>query len=114
MRKTMTLVAAMLMMLGLLAGTAGARPPSDSPDAHGHIKLLHVEFDATGEPIGYAKCIDVAGGNRNSHAHHSTIHTGRAGQALAQAGHMVVPTANLTPWADCAGFAQVTGISPSS
>ena len=114
MRKTITLVAAMLMMLGLFAGTAGAQEHEGPVPEHGHIKLLHVEFNEAGEPVGYAKCIDVAGGNRNSHAHHTTIHQGRAGQALARAGHMVVPTAGLTPWANCAQFAAIIGMAPSS
>lgn len=114
MRTTTTLITAVLMMLGLFAGTAGAQGHEGPVPEHGHIKLLHVEYDEAGEPVGYAKCIDVAGGNLNSHAHHTTIHQGRAGQALGEAGHMVVPTANLTPWANCAEFAAFVGIAPSS
>ncbi len=38
-------------------------------------------------------------------AHHAHMHTGRAGEAIARTEtKFVVPTAGLTPWADCAEF----------
>ena len=112
MRKVFTLLAAMALSLGVV-GVASAEEHEES--AHGHIKLLHVEYDAeTHEPVGFKKCIDVAGGNWNSHAHHNTIHQGRAGQALQQAGHMIVPTRGEGPWAtmpwsNCAEFITSMG-----
>lgn len=47
-------------------------------------------------------------------AHHKSLHIGMAGDALLEkAGNLVSPTAPITPWADCAGFAEVFG-SPSA
>jgi hypothetical protein len=107
MKKSMTLIAAMAMMLGLFAGTAGASEHGAPWPAHGHILLLHVHYDADGEPESYGKCVDIASGRQLDRAHHTTIHTGRAGQALMRAGHLVVPTADMTPWANCAEFAAM-------
>jgi hypothetical protein len=74
---------------------------------HGHMLVLQPEFDpALGEHggvTGWHRCIDLAGGRHVPlHAHHDTVHTGRAGEALFDAGHAVVPTAPLTPWENCA------------
>jgi hypothetical protein len=96
------------MMLGLFAGTAGASGHGAPWPEHGHMLLLHIHYE-NGEPVSYGKCIDIAAGKKLDRAHHTTIHLGRAGQALEQAGHAVVPTADMTPWANCAEFAQFFG-----
>lgn len=104
MRKVFMLLAVLLMTLGMV-GVASATDHGHPWPEHGHIKLLHAEWTGSGpttEVTSYRKCIDVAGGNTNDHAHHTTIHRGRAGQALAQAGHLVIPTTPLGPFADCA------------
>lgn len=92
----LVLVAALAMSLGMF-GTAGAQ----GPPPHGHVKLLHAEWTGAGpttDVTAYRKCVDLAGGNQLPlNAHHSTVHQGRAGQALAQAGHLVIPTADLNP-----------------
>lgn len=115
MRKMFTLVVALAMTLGMV-GTATAHDHGAPWPAHGHMLVLHVGYDAEGEPVSYGKCVDIAGGKQLDRAHHTTIHTGRAGTALEEAGHAVVPTADLTfgpdgplLWADCAEFAEMFG-----
>lgn len=107
MRKALVLVAALLLSLGMFAGTAGAQ--EGPPPRHGHVLVLHVEYDADGEPVGYGKCIDIANGRALPlTAHHSTIHQGRAGQALAQAGHAAIPTDPLFPgFSGCSDLDQL-------
>jgi hypothetical protein len=47
------------------------------------------------------------------HAHHDNLHfqlygePGRAVHALVDAGHIVIPGAPLTDWADCAEFLAI-------
>jgi hypothetical protein len=55
---------------------------------------------------GFRRCVDLAGVRAVPlHAHRTNIHTGRAGCALSgRAGHAVVPTAPLTPWANGAAL----------
>jgi hypothetical protein len=109
MRRTITFVAALAMMLGLFAGTAGATGHGAPWPEHGHMLVLNVHYDDLGEPVSYGKCVDIAAGKRLDRVHHTTIHQGRAGDALRSAGHEVVPTADLTPFANCAEFAQFFG-----
>lgn len=96
MRKT----AALLGALGLVV--VGAAAPAQAHDhgplpEHGHVLVLGVQWDGE-EPVGFRKCIDLAGGNALPlKAHHQTVHQGRAGEALFSAGHIVAPTAPLWP-----------------
>lgn len=114
MKRTFTLISVLALMLGLLAGPAAAKPPGADVPRHGHILVLHVGYDEGGEPVSYGKCVDLAGGRPNSHAHHGTLHQGPAGEGLLRAGHEVVPTqgegpfAGL-PWRNCAEFAEAFG-----
>lgn len=110
MRKIFVLMAAMALTLGMV-GVASAEEHGQPWPEHGHIMLLHAEWTGVGsqgtlEITSYKKCVDLAGGNKNDRAHHTTIHTGRAGQALAGAGHLVLPTTGITPFANCADFAE--------
>ena len=91
---------ALLMGFGLaLAMDHGDGPPPE----HGHIKLLGLQFNDAGEVVGFRKCVDLANGRAlRNNAHHDNLHTGRAAQAMARAGHVVVPNHPLTPWNDCA------------
>jgi hypothetical protein len=112
LRRTITLVAALAMMLGLFAGTAAAQPRGADVPKHGHMLVLHVEGEEGQET--YGKCVDLAGGRHNSHAHHGTVHQGPAGDALERAGHATVPTRGEgpfagIPWTNCAEFAEVFG-----
>ncbi len=112
-RITATL-AAMLLAVGLLAAPAAASghgghevPP------HGHVLLLHATWTGPGVgpgtmPTSYARCIDLAAG-QNIAAHHDTVHTGRAGQALRGAGHLVVPTFGFD---GCAELARLLPPTP--
>ena len=106
MRKVVTLLAVLVLTLGMV-GAASATEHGEPWPGHGHIMLLHVDYDAEGEPESYGKCVDIANSERLDRVHHTTIHTGRAGRALQRAGHLVVPTQDLAPWADCDGFAAM-------
>lgn len=91
---------ALVMAFGtVLAHDNGEMPP------HGHILLLGLDGDDV------RHCVDLAAGRALPlNAHHDRVHVGRAGRALARAGHAVAPTAPLTPWDDCAGlFAYFEG-----
>jgi hypothetical protein len=111
MRRTLTLVAALATMLGMVALPAAAHEEPGTP-LHGHMRLLHAEWTGPGvgpgtELISYGKCIDLAGGKALPlQAHHDTVHTGRAGAALRGAGHLTIPTAPLTPFTGCADLAK--------
>jgi hypothetical protein len=103
MRRTITMLAAMLLALGMMAGPAAADEhgngsPFDTP--HPHVLLLHADVldvpdPNTGAPytvLDYGKCVDLAGGKAlRKNNFHTNIHFGRAGQALRGAGHLVVP-----------------------
>lgn len=104
MKRSMILVLAVSMLLGTMGGVAAAQ--EEELPRHGHVLLLGMEFDG-GEPVGYRKCVDLAAGRRLPLvAHHSTVHQGRASQALGRAGHMAVPTHPLIPGVhNCEDFA---------
>ena len=97
--RLMAAVLAAVLMIVTLPAIADADSHPDFSEPHAHALLLHAETipnpGVPGPPlfpIGYERCVDLAAGEalpRNSH--HGTLHTGRAGQALAQAGHLVVP-----------------------
>ena len=103
----LTGMVALLMGLGLvLAGGHGDGPPPP----HGHVLLLGLQFDGD-EVVGFRKCVDLAnGGALRNNAHHDNLHTGRAGEAVAGAGHAVVPNAPLTPWSNCAELKAFFGL----
>jgi hypothetical protein len=87
---------ATLLVAGL-AGPAQAEGHYGPPPPHGHMLVLGVEYRG-GEPVGFRKCVDLAAGRPlRLNAHHAHSHTGAAGQALRNAGHLVIPTAPLTP-----------------
>jgi hypothetical protein len=93
----------LLMAAGLLVGVLGTPGlAQQGPPPHPHMMVLGVEFNGE-EPVGYQKCVDLAGNRAVPlNAHHAHIHTGTAGEMLAtNAGHVVVPGAPLTPWANC-------------
>jgi hypothetical protein len=104
MIKASTAVAGTALMAAsmLVAGPAVAEGGHGTPPLHGHMLVLGVQFDGN-TPIGFRKCVDVASSKAlKLNAHHDHLHTGRAGEALLAAGHVTVPTAPLTPWANCA------------
>ncbi|MCE0487436.1 hypothetical protein [Ornithinimicrobium sediminis] len=110
MRRTAALVGAVALMAVGLAGPAQAdgHPPGPPPQ-HGHMLVLGVVWDGD-EPVGFRKCVDLAGGNKlGNNAHHQHAHTGKAGEALYRAGHLVVPTAPLTPFGGCADLEAMFG-----
>lgn len=102
-RTTAAVLTALMMLVLAVPAFAQAGPP-----VHGHILLLGLEFDAGGEPVGYRKCVNIANNNAlRLQAHHHTIHQGRAGEALWNAGNAVVPTHPLIPGVhNCADFAR--------
>lgn len=112
MRKTAAFFGAVALMMVGAAGPAQAAPDdggTGAPPLHGHMLVLGVQWE-NGEPVGYQKCIDVAGGNAlGLNAHHEHAHTGRAGMALFEAGHLFVPAYPISPFENCAALAEVFG-----
>jgi hypothetical protein len=103
MRRGMTLLAALLLAMGMLAGPAMAEGHGGSPfdEPHPHVLLIGADVEVVADPPpgsppyvvhDYDRCVDLAGGKalRQNNFHHN-IHFGRAGQALRGAGHIVVP-----------------------
>jgi len=103
MRRTVVIVATLLMTLGLIGGPALAHGTGDwgPMGEHPHALLVGVEtvpnpdypdFGPPAFPVSWDRCVDLAGGeplpNPN---HHNTVHQGKAGGALFGAGHMVIP-----------------------
>lgn len=99
-------IAAMLMG-GLLVGPAASAPGSSKDDSHPHLHITGLELDENEEPLGWRKCKPLANGQQVPvEAHHSHLHTGRAGEAQWQAGNAVVPAIEgVTPWTNCAELA---------
>jgi hypothetical protein len=100
----------MVMMVALalpsLAQQRGPDWPTDGPPPHGHMLVLDVQV-VDEEPVGFAKCIDLANNQvipRN--AHHEHQHVGTAGAAHFQSGDWVVPTV-LSGFANCAELEAV-------
>jgi hypothetical protein len=112
MRKNLTAVLAGLLALGVVAGPAVADEEHDPElPRHSHMLIQRPEVayltdGPDGEGlylVGWRRCIDLP--VVPLQAHHRTIHTGNAGiQLLDRAGHVVIPSAGLAPWEDCADF----------
>jgi hypothetical protein len=99
-------VAALLMSFGL------ALAMDHGPVEHGHLLVLGLQVDSGGN-YSIHKCVELANGRAlKNNAHHDNLHTGRAGQAMARAGHAVIPTAPLpsVPWSNCAELKAAFGI----
>jgi len=89
----------------VVAGLAMAGPPQ-----HGHVLVLGLQYDVDGNPSIH-RCVELANGRAlRNNAHHDHLHTGRAGDALDQAGHAIVPTSPLTHWSDCAELKADFGV----
>ncbi len=104
-RIALVLGAVATLSVGPLASGAAAHQHEGggAPPRHGHVKLIGLEFNASGVPIDARKCIALANGNRLPlNAHHAHLHTGRAGEAQRNAGHLVIPLAPLSPFTGCA------------
>ena len=91
-----------------LAAPASAQEPELEP--HPHMLVLGLELDASGEPVGFRKCVDLAAGQALPlNAQHQHVHFGTAGEHLfTNAGHAVVPGAPFpapfeepVPWSNC-------------
>ena len=98
-----------LAVAGMTLGLAG--PAQAQPPRHSHVKLIHADIrvvDGQRMLFGYHRCIDLRAQGDNWLAHHHSIHTGRAGEALREAGHVVAPTTPLSPLRDCAHLASMT------
>jgi hypothetical protein len=97
---------AVFLVAALLAAVSAAPVAAQEPPEHPHMLLVHFEFDPEmgefGALVGFHRCIDLAAGKALPlRAHHATVHTGVAAEALFSAGHAVIPGAPLTPWANC-------------
>jgi hypothetical protein len=107
MKRFGVIISAMLMVAALALPALGQSGP---PPEHGHVRLLHVTTDATGFPVAWRKCVDVANAQAlGLNAHHDHLHTGRAGMAQrVNAGHMTVPLHPLVPGAhNCADLERM-------
>ena len=106
MKRLIVLLLTVTILGAVVAGSAPAQLPE-----HAHILLLGLEFDETGEPVGFRKCVDLAGGNALPlHAHHAHLHFGKTGEKLfTKAGHAVVPVAPFpgVPWSNCEEFIEI-------
>lgn len=98
-RSTALILATLLALSALVAPAAADEHPPGSPFDHPHTHALLIGADVTwtgGSPPytinDYRRCVDLAGGKAlRTNVHHERLHFGRAGQALAGAGHLVVP-----------------------
>lgn len=102
MQRAITMLATLVLVVGMMAGPAMADGHGGSPfdEPHRHVLLVGADVvdepdQMTGAPYtirDYDRCVDLAGGKalRKNHFH-TNIHFGRAGQALRGAGHIVVP-----------------------
>ncbi len=97
-----------VLSLMAMATPAAAQEPEFEP--HPHMLVIGLEFDASGEPVGFRKCVDLAANNPLTlEAHHQRVHFGNAGEMLfSKAGHVVVPGApfpepfdEAVPWSNC-------------
>jgi hypothetical protein len=105
-------VLAGLLALSVVAGPAVADEGHDHElPRHSHMLIQRPEVayltdGPDGEGLyllGWRRCIDLP--VVPLQAHHRTIHTGNAGgQLLDRAGHVVIPSAGLAPWENCADF----------
>jgi hypothetical protein len=99
MKRVLFVSVAASLLVGVLGASAGA---DQHIPLHPHMLVLGIEFDGD-QPVSYDKCIDLAANNKLPlTAHHSALHVGTGGAALAMhAGHVVVPGAPVSPWANC-------------
>jgi hypothetical protein len=91
MRRSTVLLAAIAMAIGAMAAPAAA----GGHEPHSHVLLLNAEWEGEGPGTlihSFDRCVELAAGQSlRMRAHHANIHTGRAGGALASAGHLVAP-----------------------
>lgn len=117
MRRIVTTLAAALLALSTTAVPGIAdEVPDGPPPSHGHLFVQRpvIEFVADGPQgpgvyaTGFRRCTDLPAVPLT--AHHASLHTGAAGEALQRAGHAVLPAAPLTPWASCAELEEALPI----
>jgi hypothetical protein len=98
-----------VLALGLMVMVTPAQAQPEF-DPHPHMLILGLELDEFGEPVGFAKCVDLAAGQAlPNNAQHDHLHVGTAGFNLfTKAGHVVVPGAPFPepfddplPWSNC-------------
>ena len=105
MRRLSILVCVLSLMA--MATPALAQEPEFEP--HPHMLVLGLELDASEEPVGFRKCVDLAANEALPlNAQHQHVHFGTAGEHLfTNAGHAVVPGAPFPepeeplPWSNC-------------
>jgi hypothetical protein len=110
MKRSRSLALVVVVVLGLFAAPVSAHEEEPSLPEHGHMLLQRPDFVLVGVDDEYAtiqltfrRCVDLAGGRALPlHAHHDTVHTGRAGQALWEMTPNGVIPAGISPWANCA------------
>lgn len=116
MRRIVTTLAAALLALSTTAVPGIADEVPGGPPPHGHLFVQRpvIEFVADGPQgpgvyaTGFRRCTDLPAVPLT--AHHASLHTGAAGEALQRAGHAVLPAAPLTPWSSCAELEEALPI----
>lgn len=105
-------ISILALALGLVAVASPAQAEEHPPiEPHPHLLVLGLEFDETGEPVGFGKCVDLAAGQAlRLGAHHERVHFARANEALQDnAGHAIVPAAPFpgVPWRNCTELIEI-------
>ncbi len=101
MRKLLMIGLSLVLSLGAFGGAALAEDDNDNgiPD-HRHFLLIHADID-DGVLLGFQNCTELAGGQVLPNAvHHDLVHFGTAGEALSNAGHLVLPGAPWVPYGE--------------
>lgn len=107
MRRTVTTLAVTMLAVSTTVVPGIAADLHDEAHAHLFVQRPTVEYLEEGPQgpgvyaTGFRRCVDMP----VVAAHHHSLHTGSAGDALrGKAGHMVAPAAPLSPWEDCAAL----------
>lgn len=106
-----SVAAAAAVALALSVGFSAGPAASQEFPEHGHLFLTGLEFDESGEPVGFKKCRELANGQALPlNAHHEHLHFGTAGEAQNErAGNTAVPLAPFpgVPWTNCEEFIEI-------
>lgn len=120
MRRNITATAlAVALALSMFATAASAQEGSPLDEPHDHALLIGVDVEFVDGPLpyvihGFDRCVSLAGGNHVPlHAHHDRVHMGRAGEALLEAGHLVVPL-GLLGFGSCAELEAALPFPPQA
>lgn len=103
MRKLLMIGLSLVLSLGMFGGAALAENDNGNgngmPD-HVHFLLIHADID-DGVLVGFQHCTELAGGQvLPNEVHHDLVHFGTAGEALSNAGNLVLPGEPWVPYGE--------------